>query len=936
VNNLTNAGSLIENSTNYTALNKIISDTSNLSGIKTELIVILSTDEKRSEYSKKCLSMEQFEKYFDELCEKAPAKLNVLLSDSKIFCELLKRYEVQNVSIDEDKIMLSIYSKCKDQTNVTETHAKVDSLIKQSKELSRYLRKQYFTISNKLTGIRKIPLHGYPKESIVTGSLGAFPEFILPTFPCKKTVEGYCSPCFFSKVAMGDGTTDEIYQSFETQTQFIIDNFDEQILNCQLRKDNETKTLWDVTLCFASNGSIFSNNETTRNSRYNAFKMLYDVFNERNLRSLVYIETCADDYLHLIKSDEFNDLLPFFKRLNVVILCGFESAQAFTRDVLYTKRLTLNEFEDVVCKNKGFGLQSGAFLYSGFYAMTQNEVLLDIAKSLCYLKEYDAIPVIMVPKLHEFTLPDLLYRYRKYNLLDPYSVLRIVKLVTWITKETPTPLRKDRWLMSDLFDDIPPSSTSVFNNVRKFVCNTCASHIISAIQEFRSNLQYFLLNTAEKHVKSCPNNCYNHYLEAMTSEDVEAEQNSLFSRTEALLNFAWKKRRQYVHALLAIQESKKVGKPHISFIRKELLCYGINVDKETLKRLHALNDSFGVAKHVHVAQLKLPDGSYVNAPVLEDYCLLSMYCIREEAGRVYLIRDGIEQFEVTIACIPQWAFKKLSDGTLASTVLSVHGHNTLALVRHNECYYKTNGKGCKYCSSDSYTLDYDTQMVLPKQVAETVKLALAENETYSLALSGGALAAPDRGALYFSKIAKAVLELSPQIGISVEIVPPESNDFIDMLIDAGVKTIIMNLEFYSDEAREKYCPGKFEIDKTRYYASLEYAASKLGFGRVSSVLIAGLESVESTIEGAKKLIDIGVIPTVMPFRPYDNSDMCDEPMSNPDDLVAIENEVNNYINEKKKAFKRPYGCLSCNACIGIDLDLSHNKYEHFPKGADIK
>jgi uncharacterized Fe-S cluster-containing MiaB family protein len=846
--------------------------------------------------------------------------INDVLTDSAFY--------VKNASVNAKMLRLSLYTKLEEHKSDLPLY---DSLLQLSIKISRHLREVHFTNSKKQDDIRRQPLMGTKSGSIVTGSLGAFPEFILPTFPCIKAIQGYCSPCFFSKVDMSEGNNDEVFHSFEIQTKYIIDNFDNHVIKCQLREDVETKKLWDVTLCFASNGSLFSDCETTRLGRYNAFKMLNDEIDQRNLSSLVYVETCVDDYLKLLQSDELNDLLHFFKRLNVVFLCGFESVQEFTRNVLYAKRLSLPEFKKVVDENKRLGLQTGAFLYSGYYAMTQNEIILDMLKSLCYLSELDVLPVIMIPKLHELTLPDLLYRYGKYELIDPFTVLKIAKIVAWITLITPIPLKKDRWMMSDLIDDIPVASTTVFNNPRKIVCENCALLIRETLQLVRSNMDYSLLDEAEEKVHSCPQGCFERYIQAMNIDDEYEGEKPLFLRTQEHLKFAEKKMNQYEQFILLARKLRKVETDDFDYVRKELLCFGINVSEDTLISLHMVNRSFGVAKYVHVAQVRLPDESYVNAPVLEEYCRLSIYTLEIENMSdctVWLCRKGVRLFKIHISPLPKWMGATLSDGIRASNILNVHGHNILALVRHNPCHYKTSGNGCLFCSSDEYSTECLSETASHKQIAEAIQLALEENSTYSLALSGGSLAKPDRGAIYFSEIAKEVLRLSPNIGISVEIAPPESNEYIDMLVDAGVKTIIMNFEVFDDTKREKFCPGKFEISKTRYLEALKYAVQKLGIGRVSSVLIADLEKIESTIEGAKQLVEIGVIPTIIPFRPYDNSKMSEWPISNPENLVIIENAIKTYVKEKGLSYKRPYGCLSCNACIGTVLCLPYDVHEY--------
>lgn len=871
--------------------------------------------------------------YSVRLSEQGFDKMSVLIShpQPQIISLILDSFSVYSAEIQNGNLVIKINTNSDIYRNHVYSALEKQLLIDRSQNVSQEMRTAHFKTSKRLHGIRRKPLIGYPINGVVAGSLGAFPEFILPTFPCKKSMQGLCTPCFFSKVEMSDSNRDEIFKSFEIQTKYIVDNFDEQIIKCQLRSDPETMTLWDITFCFASNGSLFSDYETTKEGRFNAFKMLCDEISKRNLISLVYIETCAEDYLRFLDSDEANDLLPILKRLNIVVLCGFESAQAFTRDVLYTKSLDLSQFEQVVSKNNKLGFQTGAFLYAGFHSMTQSEIILDLIKSLCYLIELDAVPVIMIPKLHNYTMPDLLYRYGKYNIIDPITILHIAKITAWMTSSIKTPLRKDRWLMSDLLDDIPPSSTSFFNNKNKTSCQSCTTIVRDLLQEFRSSMDSNIFKEIELRISACDNNCVDNYYFQLNKEDEIRKEQSIYARTEANIDFALRKNSQYIHAL---GNYKKSENQLISSVKKELLCYGLNVDKKTLCDLRALNSSFGKSKFVHVAQIQLPDGSYVNVPVLEEYCKISMYTLSTENNLISLLRNGKEMFHISISPVPAWIDSVLSDGTNISNIISVHGKNTLALVRNNECYYKKIGLGCKYCSSDEYCDDSNEKFASPAQIAEAVSLALSNGSNYSLALSGGAIEPPDRGAIYFSTIAKSVLAISPNIGISVEIAPPASNDYIDTLIGAGIKSLIMNLEFYNDSVRRKYCPGKIEISKERYFEALSYAVSKLSPGRVSSVLIAGLESIEATIEGAKKMLSIGVVPTIIPFRPYDNCEMRDYPVTNPMDLFEIERQLSKYLSAVGSLHKHPYGCLSCNACIGIELNLAYKGCRNSEKGGN--
>ena len=199
---------------------------------------------------------------------------------------------------------------------------KCKELIERTKQINKVLRTSLYSRTEKLEDIRRVPFHGKLADGMPTESLGPFPEFILPTHPCPKTIAGFCSPCFFSKVPMSKRTKEEIYDSLIVQTQFIIDHFDEIVLNFQRRED-PLRNNWDVTFCYACNGSFFSNAETTSATRLQALKMLADEIEKRRLKPLVYLETCVDDYLNFIDSKEAEQIIPYLLKLNAVISFGF-------------------------------------------------------------------------------------------------------------------------------------------------------------------------------------------------------------------------------------------------------------------------------------------------------------------------------------------------------------------------------------------------------------------------------------------------------------------------------------------------------------------------------------------------------------------------------------------------------------------------------------
>ena len=104
--------------------------------------------------------------------------------------------------------------------------------------------------------------------------------------------------------------------------------------------------------------------------------------------------------------------------------------------------------------------------------------------------------------------------------------------------------------------------------------------------------------------------------------------------------------------------------------------------------------------------------------------------------------------------------------------------------------------------------------------------------------------------------------------VSVMMAPPKNLALFDRLESAGVSDIAINLEVYDSAQARAIIPGKFfKIGSRAYYEALSYAVSVFGKGNVRSLLIAGLEPPNSTLEGVDFLSSMGVIPVLSPFRP---------------------------------------------------------------------
>jgi len=420
------------------------------------------------------------------------------------------------------------------------------SLAKKQSELSRSLsirlRQSYYKNIEVIEDIRTKPLYGIIADGMPTESLGPFPEFILPTHSCENSLLGFCSPCFFSKHPKTSLSDELVYESLITQTQHIIDNFDELVINFQQRESKCRLPNVDVTLCYACNGSFFSDRETHSHHREQALKMIANEIEKRDLKPIVYIETCSSDFNRLIENGELDELLPLLQKLNTVILFGFESVSDYTRNVLYNKNLKLESFEKSINICQQLGLGYGAFVYTGFYAMTDYEIIADVTSTLLYLRRLGAIPVLMFPNIQHYSLYHLLYKCKSYNLYDPRTALKIFQIMIKIFANTNN--KYDKWLTGDLFGGPPTPPVNVFLNKERSTCDKCTELIRLSILKMKKNHESEQFFCSLNSIDEC--DCRLNYENCMDVQKKMRGSTSIIERAGVALAIAEKNLDEYI------------------------------------------------------------------------------------------------------------------------------------------------------------------------------------------------------------------------------------------------------------------------------------------------------------------------------------------------------------------------------------------------------
>ena len=108
----------------------------------------------------------------------------------------------------------------------------------------------------------------------------------------------------------------------------------------------------------------------------------------------------------------------------------------------------------------------------------------------------------------------------------------------------------------------------------------------------------------------------------------------------------------------------------------------------------------------------------------------------------------------------------------------------------------------------------------------------------------------------------------PGLPIQVQCEPPADLAVLAELHEAGATAIGIHVESLDDDVRRRWMPGKATVPLAEYEAAWDEAVRVFGRNQVSTYLLVGLgEDPDELVAGAGRLIERGVYPFVVPFRP---------------------------------------------------------------------
>ena len=328
------------------------------------------------------------------------------------------------------------------------------------------------------------------------------------------------------------------------------------------------------------------------------------------------------------------------------------------------------------------------------------------------------------------------------------------------------------------------------------------------------------------------------------------------------------------------------------------------------------------------------EGIAVTVPVGASYVAGSPFVLRREDEGWGIYRDGARLATAdplerprfydlaTADGVPYWKIALLHLDSLASTVLQT-------------CTYWGTSDQCAFCGIElSLQADRTIAVKRPDQLAEVAVAAKELDQVVDVTLTTGSTAAPDRGARYLGRCARAIKQATG-LPIEGQFEPPADLGVLDEVHDDGLDSVGMHVESFDPEVLARIAPGKARTGIDGYFRAWERAVEVFGAGQVSTYVILGMgEDPEVTVDGCRRAVDLGVYPFVVPLRPVPGSLMGDCMPPSADYMDRVYRQVAPYLVARGLGSGDVRaGCARCQACSAISLlerDLASDQRLRLP------
>lgn len=334
-----------------------------------------------------------------------------------------------------------------------------------------------------------------------------------------------------------------------------------------------------------------------------------------------------------------------------------------------------------------------------------------------------------------------------------------------------------------------------------------------------------------------------------------------------------------------------------------LLNQGTNISPEASEYIQ---EHGGMRRGTYFSLDLVADGAYMNCPLSVKMVSCSPYCIavRQDLSGLCLLYYDEKLIDISYdKCYVPPATIEADDAV--QDQICFLATDRLRLQNNSYCTFPKHGVGCRFCEVTDAQKDFSEQDIL-----DAIDFWLSiRPRPFRHILIGGASNEPGREHDTVIAMCRRIRAYS-DMPIYLMCLPPQREADIADYVEAGVTEFAFNMEVYDQSLAIQYMPGKGKLSRQRYLRALSWATDRLGrTGAVRCSFIAGLEPMESLLEGIEAVCRCGAAPILSAFRPI--------PFTQMEEVIPPSNEWLMELTQKAERICHRYGLSlgpSCPAC----------------------
>ncbi len=298
----------------------------------------------------------------------------------------------------------------------------------------------------------------------------------------------------------------------------------------------------------------------------------------------------------------------------------------------------------------------------------------------------------------------------------------------------------------------------------------------------------------------------------------------------------------------------------------------------------------------------------------------------DEDGKACLFHEDARLTEITFPAASAYYGQKTSVGTPFGSIAVLEGVSTLAFFYMWKCQYIQTKETCTFCFQVvADIMGYPLPSSSYDEVAEIIKWSIENAGVREIQLTAGTLFTSPEECKRYADLLRAIDERVGLDKIPSEIycymTAPKDPASVDQVFEAGADRVAHDLHVWDSSLHARYAPGHARhIGRAGQLRALEHIADKFGPNRAFSAFVAGLEPLDSMLEGAEYLASRGIVPAFSIWMPTPGSVTADTAPPGLD-----------YYRQAQKQFAylyRKYNLDPPGAAAGSHVSLCRDIYRH--------